>query len=672
MRFLTLFLLVPTLLPAQNPKRKLTLDDQHKFKQVGAPQCSPDGKWVAYTVSTTDPKADKRDSDVWMVSFDGKENLRVTSSSESESSPKWSPDGRYLSFLSSRQGPDPKVKGAQVWLLDRRGGEAQQLTNVAGRISDYEWSPDSKSLALIVTDKEEDKDKKEGAEKEGDKPKPIVIDRYQFKRDGRGYLFGPRAKINFFEIATKKLEPLNKDPYDESQPTFSPDGKWIAFVSARRPDAERSNNSDVYIAEAKPGGAIKQLTTWEGSDGGNLEFSRDGKYVLYTQGPKAALGAYGMNRLYRVSVEGGEPLLLTGALDRGVSNPVLTTDGESVDFLVTDDRSVYPARVPLRSGAIERLLGGPRVVMGLNRSAGCTAMLMTTDTTTPEVYVLEGKTPRKLTGHNDALLAELELAPTEEIAFKAKDGNEPHALLVKPVGFEAGKKYPMLLWIHGGPNAQDQHSFAFERQFFAAHGYLVLAINYRGSSGRGQDYTKAISADWGNKEVIDLLAGVDHVVNLGLADPDRLGVGGWSYGGILTDYVIATTTRFKAAASGAGTAFTVSYYGTDHYILQYDNEIGPPWKAWDTYVKISYPFLHADRIKTPTLFMCGEKDFNVPVAGSEQMYQALKSLGIEAQLIVYPGEFHGIARPSFQRDRMQRYLDWFNKFLMPAPAKPTN
>ena len=182
----------------------------------------------------------------------------------------------------------------------------------------------------------------------------------------------------------------------------------------------------------------------------------------------------------------------------------------------------------------------------------------------------------------------------------------------------------------------------------------MLAVNYRGSAGRGAKFSQAIFADWGHYEVDDLQAGVDHVVKMGVADPERLGVGGWSYGGILTDYMIASDTRFKAATSGAGTAFTVAFYGTDQYIIQYDYEIGPPWdpKAWETYQKISYPFLHADRIKTPTLFLGGERDFNVPVQGGQQMYQALRSLGIDTQLVIYPNEIHGITRPSYVRDRL--------------------
>jgi dipeptidyl aminopeptidase/acylaminoacyl peptidase len=245
-----------------------------------------------------------------------------------------------------------------------------------------------------------------------------------------------------------------------------------------------------------------------------------------------------------------------------------------------------------------------------------------------------------------------------------------HGLLTKPAGYVPGTKVPLLLRIHGGPNGQDAHSFSFERQWFAANGYAVLNVNYRGSSGRGMKYSRAIFADWGHYEVDDLQAGVDHVIKMGVADPDKLGVGGWSYGGILTDYMIAGDTRFKGATSGAGTGFTVAFYGTDQYIIQYDYEIGPPWnpKSWEIYQKIAYPFLHADRIKTPTLFLGGERDFNVPVQGSQQMYQALRSLGIDTQLVIYPNETHGISRPSYVRDRYERYLAWYDKYVKKIAA----
>ncbi|MDB4914251.1 MAG: peptidase, partial [Gemmatimonadetes bacterium] len=203
---------------------------------------------------------------------------------------------------------------------------------------------------------------------------------------------------------------------------------------------------------------------------------------------------------------------------------------------------------------------------------------------------------------------------------------------------------------------------------FAANGYAVIGVNYRGSSGRGAAYQRAIFADWGNKEVQDLLGAVDEVVRMGVADPQRLGIGGWSYGGILTDYTIATTTRFKAAVSGAGSALQLSMYGTDQYISQYELELGVPWKAQEKWINLSYPFFHADRIKTPTLFMGGQSDFNVPIIGGEQMYQALRTIGVETQLVIYPGQFHGITTPSYRLDRYRRYLEWYDRYLKsPTP-----
>ena len=279
---------------------------------------------------------------------------------------------------------------------------------------------------------------------------------------------------------------------------------------------------------------------------------------------------------------------------------------------------------------------------------------------------------RKLTTHNDALVAELNLVSAEDIEFKSRDGADVHALLTRPTDFKAGSPVPMILFIHGGPNGQDEHSFEFIRQYLAANGYAVLNVNYRGSSGRGQEHAKSIFADWGHKEVEDLLAGVDKAVALGVADPARLGIGGWSYGGILTDYTTASDGRFKAAISGAGSAAPLSFYGVDQYIQQYDYELGPPWKTTKLYLKLSYPLLEADkRMHTPTLYMGGTSDFNVPILGGEQLYQALRSLGVPTELVVYPDQFHGFTRHSFIRDRYERWLAWWNKYLKtPAPVPP--
>ena len=664
-------------LVAQTARHPMRLDDLTRFRNVNDPQISPDGKFVAYVVGTVDAKEDKSNSHIWMVGIDGSNDRQITFSSESENSPRWSPDGKYLSFASSRPG---KARGNQVWLLDRAGGEAFQLTELKGRLQGYEWSPDAKRLALIVGDPDPEAEAGPSPQPGATPrvPKPIVIDRYHYKQDGAGYLLsGRHSYIYLFDIATKKLERLTKSKWDEGSPAWSPDGTRIAFMSNHTDDPDREPSAQLFVADANPGSTEKALTPPETRAGRSRpEWSPDGKWIAFLDGEEKKYGAYSMEHLGLVATDGsGAPTHLKAAedLDRGVSSPKFSADGKSITFTVVDDRSVYPMRASVAGGAAERLLSPPVVIGNLVMAGGRTVTISGSDTKPGEIYVWEKDGLRQLTHQNDALMSELDLAMTEDVSFKSKDGTVVNGLLTYPVGYVKGTKVPLLLRIHGGPNGQDQHSFSTERQMFAANGYAVLAVNYRGSSGRGQKYSRAIFADWGNYEVQDLLAGVDHVIAMGVADPDKLGVGGWSYGGILTDYLIASDTRFKGATSGAGTAFTVAFYGTDQYIIQYDYEIGPPWnpQAWATYQKISYPFLHADRIQTPTLFLGGERDFNVPVQGSQQMYQALRSLGVETQLIIYPNENHGIQRPSYQRDRNERYLAWYDKYVKKSSGAPS-
>ena len=651
---------------AQAPaKRPLKAEDIFRMLQVRDPHVSPDGKFVAYTVTSIDRDADKRVNAVWMVNWEGTEDVQLTFGEKSASTPRWSPDGKYLAFLSARA-PDDKT---QVWVLDRRGGEARQLTNVKGEIDSYDWSPDSKRLVLSMSESDEDK-AAPGAKPKA--PKPIVLDRYHFKRDIEGYLTTQSyGQLYLFDIESKKLEAITGEKnFDESDAVWSPDGSHIAFISNHAKDPDQSGTSDIFIVESRAGAQARKLLTINSAGGQRLVWSPDGKQLAFLQGIEPKYSAYGMGVVAMVPVAGGTPVVLTAKLDRGVSGAEFTPDGAALTVLVEDDRRSYVGKVPAGGGNVERLGKSDVVLSDVESSGGHMAALGATDTSAPEIYAVENGDPRKLTSHNDALLGELQLGAVEDISFKSKDGAEIHGMVVKPPSFEAGKKYPTLLWIHGGPNGQDDHALEFslyplqfERQLLAAQGYVVLAVNYRGSSGRGSEFTRSIFADWGNKEVADLLGGIDYAVAKGIADPDRLGIGGWSYGGILTDYTIASDPRFKAAISGAGSANQISMYGSDQYIFQYNNEIGPPWKSQDLWVKISYPFFHADRIHTPTLFMGGEKDFNVPIIGSEQMFQALRTLGVPTQLVVYPGQFHLFTRPSYQYDRLQRYIAWYEKYL---------
>jgi dipeptidyl aminopeptidase/acylaminoacyl peptidase len=622
---------------------------------------SPEGDWIAYTVNTIDREGDKSDTDVWMVRWDGSVNLRLTTSKESETSPRWSPDGKWLAFLSSRGGAEA---GAQVWVLNRQGGEAQQLTSVKGSVGEFAWSPDSKRLALVVREKAEE------PKKEGDKPKtakPIEINRYRFKLDGAGYLTRKPEQIWLFTVETKKAERLTAQTVEEGSPVWSPDGTRLAFWSNQgESNGGRYAKWQMCTAEAKPGASVTVVSTDEriaAGRSGRPVWGQDGKTLFFLAGREAKYRAYNRLKLGSVALAGGGTVAVREpAKDRSLANLQRLSSGE-LGFLVVDDMTEYPVKAQADGSGWTRLLEGSHAVSAWSEGAGHVAVLVGSDDEPSEIHALQQGRVTKLTKHNAEWRSQVKLGATREVRFRTKDNVQVSGLLTLPPDYVEGKKIPLLLRIHGGPNGQDAHSFQFERHLFAAHGYAVLQVNYRGSAGREEPFQTAIFADWGNKEVVDLLAGVDHVVGMGIADPNRLGIGGWSYGGILTNYAIAKDTRFKAATSGAGSSLQLSMYGSDQYVEQYDLEVGMPWKAKDLWVKLSYPFFEADKIRTPTLFLGGEKDFNVPVIGSEQMYQALRANDVDSELIIYPGENHGIRKPSYVQHRLERYLGWYGKYL---------
>jgi dipeptidyl aminopeptidase/acylaminoacyl peptidase len=647
---------------AAHAGRPLAPEDYYRMQELSDLQIAPDGTAVAYIATSYGKESDESRGALWLADWAGTQSLQLTRG-ESVSAARFSPDGRYLSFLSAR----PAEERTQLWLLDRRGGEPRQLTHTGAEITDYAWSADGERIVLVMRgdDVEGSQQKAKGAKPP---PKPLVIDAYHFKEDKEGYLTAEwRSHLYLLDVRSGRIEALTADPArTDSLPVFSPDGRQIAYLSNQAVEQRDAGRDDICVVQAAAGAQPRRLLSTWSPNHQHLEWSPDGTLIALLLGEEPKYNAYILDRLAVAETSSGRLRDLTGKLDRAVTSPRFSADGRAIQFAVEDDGSEYPAQVSLASGAIERL-AGPMVVDELATAAGHTAVLVATDQSLDEVYALEHGQLRPLSSQNHGLFAELSLASVEDIAFRSHDGTEIHGLILKPPDFVPGKRYPTILWIHGGPNGQDEHALAFgaplARQLFATHGYVALAINYRGSTGRGAQFARSILADWGHKEVEDLLAGVDWAIARGIADPARLGIGGWSYGGILTDYSIASDARFRAAISGAGTGNELAGYGTDEYIVQDNAEIGPPWRNAALWTRISYPFLHADRIHTPALFLGGDADFNVPIAGGEQMYQALRTLGIPTQLVVYPDEHHTLTRPSFLVDRAQRYLDWMAKYL---------
>jgi dipeptidyl aminopeptidase/acylaminoacyl peptidase len=681
--FLSFVLLAAPLLASSDDAapRLLRPDDIFALKTLNDPQVSPEGSWVAFTVRTIDAKEDRRDTDVWMVPLAattaGGGAVRVTSSPKPESRPRFSPDGRYLAFLSGREG-----EHSQVWLLDRQGGEAVKLTDYKSDVSDLAWSPDGKRLALIVGDVDPDDPNAPGTDgkpKEGaaKTPKPIVIHRLQFKRDREGYLRELRSHLYVFDVATKKSEQITSGPYDDEEPAWSPDGRWVAFSSNRTKEPDANDNRDVFLIAPRAGETPKALTTSPASDS-SPSFSPDGRWITYVTGGAPEDIWYATSAVAVVPVEGGEPRVLTRALDRNVYEPRFTPDGRSILFRVDEEGTVHLARVPAAGGAtdrierVERVVGGDRQVESYSQGPKGELVVLESQPSYPaEISAVEAKgTLRRLTRMNDDFLKGIRLAKVERLKVKSADGQEIDAFLTLPPDAAAGpggRRLPTILRIHGGPTDQYTMSFQPEWQILAAHGYAVVAANPRGSSGYGRDFSHALWADWGNKDYDDVMAAVDRVIAMGIADPDRLGVGGWSYGGILTDYVVTKTGRFKAAISGSSETNYLANYGTDHYQREWEAELGLPWKNPQLWIRLS-PFFQVEKITTPTLFLCGSADVNVPCLNSEQLFQAMRRLGRDTELVVYPDQFHSIEKPSYVKDRFERYLDWYDKHLLSQSA----
>ena len=640
---------------AQNTAlRHIGPNDIYRLSTISSPKISPEGNWVLYSVSSIDSAKDKFSSKLYMVSADGKETVALTEQTKGASNYNWSPDGKYISFLAEGK---EEEEGSQLYLMDRRGGEPIQVTHIKGELEAYHWFKDGKHLIFTI------KDFNYADTAKSKNRKPYEIDRYRFKADYEGYLDNRKTHLYSFELATKKLDTLTRGNYNESDVSISSDGKTIAYASNVTASPDQNDNTSIFLLALAAAQKPIKLTNYKGSNR-SPKFSPDNQSLAYLQASSEdAYDMYDLQQLAVIDLKTKAVKLLTKNYDRSIANIVWANDSKSVFALVEDDRLQNIMQINASSGEVKAFTNEIAVYNGLDINANGTMVALYSNTATPdEIYIASNNNSfQRITYLQDSFLAPLKKVWVKGISAVASDKNKVNGILYLPDS--NSKKLPLILFIHGGPVGQDDYSFDITRQIYAAAGYAVAAVNYRGSSGRGANYTKTIYADWGNKEVKDIIAITNQLIKEGIADSTKLAIAGWSYGGILANYTIATDTRFKAAVSGAGSSLMLSFYGTDQYITQYEPELGKPWNNLKKWLDVSYPFFKVKEIKTPTLFMASQADFNVPVVGAEQMYQAFKSEGIPTQLIIYPNQNHGIRVPSYLVHRYNSHLNWFKTYL---------
>jgi dipeptidyl aminopeptidase/acylaminoacyl peptidase len=628
------------------------LDDFYRLADVAEPAFSPDGATVAYTVSRSDKKDDQRTSDIWLVPWKGGKAVPLTRTQDaSEWQPRFARDGRTVFFLSDAA----RDESTQLWVATVGGGTARQVTSIPGGVRDFDLSPDGRRAAVIA-------DVGLRVASESETPPPIEIDRFVFKWDGEGYLDDRTQQVFIVDLRSGKARQLTQGQRDHWQPAWSPDGRSLAYTAKERGDADRDSNYDVFVQRID-GGEPTKVSPSPGPDndpdwGARPSWSPDSRRVAWLEGGESKWIYYYPQHLAVADVATGAVIRPTN-IDRWFYLPKFAPDG-SILALIEQDRDTWLARIDPASGHVDYLTSGKRVGSDFAVAANGRLALLDSDVATPAELFAIGE-QRQLTHHND-WIADRVQGEVRDVAFASGD-TEIHGYVTLPAGSDPAQRHPLLADLHGGPVYQHGHEFDLDARLYAAAGYAVLAINPRGSSGRGFDFSRAIYADWGNLDVKDISAGITYAIDGGIADPKRVGVYGWSYGGILTDYMIASDARIRAAVSGAGVANVLANFGVDMYAREYLYELGAPWEHFDAWTKLAYPFLHPERITAPTLFQCAGDDDNVPCVGAQQMYLALKVRGVPTHLVVYPGENHGLAVPSYLVHRMRSNLEWFERWL---------
>jgi len=664
-------------MPTNNKKRPAQPEDFYLLRNVTDPQLSPDGKRVAYTVSGPDKESDEARSSVYVAAVDGRSAPRRFTHGKRDYNPRWSPDGRYLVFVANRE-----ESKSQLYLAPLDGGEARHLTKSKWGATQPAWSPDGKRIAFVArTGSYKEPKERKGAEK----AQPRVIRDLAYRFDGVGYFDERRAHLFTIDVESGEERQLTEGDWHDNQPVWSPDGRSVAFVSDRERDRhQRHWRHDVWIV-ASTGGRARKVTRSRGG-ASNPRFSPDGRSIAFVGHENGEAGSAKNTHLFVTPAEGGRaPRSVSAPLDRSVAGGPAAAgrtfcwsrDGKSIVFLAGDRGVVGLYRAGTANGSISHVVGGERQIDGFALTPDGKRAVFTAGwlSEPAEIYVapLGGRArPRMLSRANDDFRKTVDIAPVRRLTYKAPDGLEIETLAIFPPGYKLGRRYPLSLQIHGGP-----HSFhpmvlpgpIAMYQSMAGAGYVVLLPNPRGSQTYGEEFAHAVVGDWGGKDFEDLMAGVDLMVRRGIADPDRLYVGGGSYGGFMTSWAVGHTDRFRAAVVAAPVSEHVSMFGTtDIPLFSIYEHGGDPWEIPDVLRERS-PTTYLPNVKTPVLLLHWEGDLRCPIEQSEQIFAGLKVLGKKVEFVRYPGGFHVLRTPAQEVDRVRRMIVWYDRHAPPAPAR---
>ena len=640
--------------PANNPpeprakdgKKLLTALDLMKVNGVSAPRISPDGTRVAYTVGEIKMEKDKEWKNVtqiFVIPTSGGKARQYTRGDKSASAPEWSPDGSMIAFLSDRE----KDGERQVWMMMADAGEAWSVTSHKGGVSGFRFAPDGKRLVLTAAD--------QPAKDEEDRRK-VKDDTMVIDRDIK------MTHLWLFDLDKKEEKRLTEGEFTVTDPQWSPDGTRITYTTRPTPKADDGNLSDIWMLTIASG-EKKKIGVETGSTD-TARWSPDGQWIAYTGTPEKEAGV-STTHLYLLPAAGGTAKQLSGKFDLSVGTPVWARDGKSIYFSTNVLEAIEVYQINVASGAVKQISsrGGSTGITEISRDGKIMVGTSALPQQPTEIYVAKDGTINNLTSHN-SWLKDYSLAETEVVKWKSKDGTDVEGLLTKPVGYQAGAKVALLLNPHGGPTGASLNSFNSTVQVLAANGFAVLQPNFRGSTGKGLAFAQANKNSWGKGDYEDCMTGVDAMIAKGIADPDRLGAFGWSYGGYMTFWILTQTDRFKAVSPGAGLSNIYSMYSQNDIqrYLRWFYSDKAPWDATDLYWDRS-PMKYVKNVRTPTMIMHGQVDTRVPLAQAQEFYMALKEMKVPVEFVVYPRENHGFTEPRHQMDRVRRYVRFFAKYL---------